>query len=65
VSLRAPSLVGLLAQLQQHGLTYAQLLEMVMACRAGHSGTVVFHLARGHIRTVEVPVRTPTRLRHD
>ena len=67
MSLRAPSVLGLVTTLQQQGLTYAQLLEFVMACQQRHTGQVRFHLAQGHIRMIEVHTRAPeaTRLRHD
>jgi len=66
VSLRQPSLLGLLGVLQQHGLTFAHLAAFVAACRAQHSGPVIFQLAEGRIRavTVESPARQ-TRLAHD
>ena len=66
MSLRAPSLIGLLGVLQQHGLTYAQLAAFVAACQARHSGPVVFQVAQGRIRTLEVqPSRKQQRLAHD
>ena len=63
MSLSVPSLLGLLGQLQRHGLTYAQLAAFVAACRAQHSGPVVFRLTQGHIRGVDVqsPRRGPQR----
>jgi len=67
VSLRAPSLIGLLGVLQQHGLSYAQMLEFATACRNQHSGPVVFQVAQGRIRTIEVQPsrRQRERLAHD
>jgi len=66
VSLRAPSLLGLVGVLQQHGLTYAQLAAFVAAVRAHHSGPVVFQVARGRIRSCEVSSsKLPRRLAHD
>lgn len=67
MSLRAPSLLNLLVCLQQHhGLTYAQLAAFVAACQARHSGPVVFQLAEGRIRSVEVhPPRRVTQPQHD
>ena len=67
MSLRAPSVIGLVGVLQQHGLTYAQLAAFVAACRAEDSGPVVFQVAQGRIRSVEVQAsrRTRERLSHD
>jgi hypothetical protein len=67
VSLRAPSVIGLVGILQQQGaLSYAQLLEFVHAVQARHSGPVVFQLAQGRIRTIEVqPSKRQQRLQHD
>jgi hypothetical protein len=67
MSLRAPSLLGLLGLLQQHGLTYAQLAAFVAACQARHSGPVVFQVAQGRIRSVEVhpPRRRSREPQHD
>jgi hypothetical protein len=44
----------LLATLQHHGLTYAQLAAFVAACQAHHSGPVVFQVAEGRIRSIAV-----------
>jgi len=66
MSLRAPSLIGLVGVLQQHGLTYAQLAAFVAACQARHSGPVVFQVAQGRIRSVEVQAsKAQQRLVHD
>jgi hypothetical protein len=67
MSLRAPPVMGLVGILQQHGLSYAQLAAFVAACRAAHSGPVVFQVAQGRIRSVEVQEsrRTRERLAHD
>jgi hypothetical protein len=66
VSLRAPSLIGLLGVLQRHGLTYAMLAACVAACRAEHSGQVILQVAHGRIRSVEVQPSAPQRrLAHD
>jgi hypothetical protein len=66
MSLRAPSLLGLLGVLQHHGLTYAQLAVFVAACQAQHSGPVVFQVAQGRIRSVAVePSKKQQRLAHD
>jgi hypothetical protein len=67
MSLHAPSLVGLLGQLQRHGLTYAQLAAFVAACQAQHNGPVLFRLSQGRIQAVEVQTsdRPRRRLTHD
>lgn len=65
MSLRAPSLLALVSQLQQHGLTYAQLAAFVAACRAEHSGPVVFQVVRGRIRLIEIQSSAKRRLAHD
>jgi hypothetical protein len=66
MSLRAPTLLGLLGLLQQHGLTHAQLAAFVAACQARHSGPVVFQVAQGRIRSVEVhPPRRRAQPQHD
>jgi hypothetical protein len=66
MSLRAPSLLGLLGLLQQHGLTHAQLAAFVAACQTRHSGPVVFQVAQGRIRSVEVqPSRHRAQPQHD
>lgn len=68
MSLRAPSLLGLLAVLQKHGLTYAQLAAFVAAVREQHSGPVVFQVAQGRIRSIAVQesqARERRRLLHD
>ena len=67
MSLRAPSLIGLLGILQQHGLTYALFATFVRACQAHHSGPIVFQVAEGRIRSVEVhvSVRQQRVLQHD
>jgi hypothetical protein len=67
MSVRAPSVIGLVGVLQQHGLSYAQLAAFVAACRAAHSGPVVFQVAEGRIRSVEVQAsrRRRERLAHD
>jgi hypothetical protein len=66
VSLRAPSVIGLVGVLQQHGLTYAQLAAFVAACRAGHNGPVLFRLSQGRIQALEVqPSARAKRLAHD
>ena len=53
-------MLGLLAVLQQHGLTYAQLGEFAALCRARQSGQVTFQVAEGRIRSVAA---TTTRKR--
>lgn len=66
MSLYAPSVIGLVGVLQQHGLTYAQLAAFVAACRAHHNGPVVFRLSEGRIQTLEVQTsERPRRLQHD
>jgi hypothetical protein len=66
MSLRAPSLLGLLGVLQQHGLTYAQLAAFVAACRSRHRGHVIFEVADGHIRAITVQSSArERRLAHD
>ena len=66
MSLRAPSLIGLLGVLQQHGLTYAQLAAFVAACRARHNGALVFRVSQGRIQALEVqPSQRAQRLLHD
>lgn len=66
MSLRAPSVIGLVGVLQQHGLTYAQLAAFVAACRAQHSGPVLFRLSQGRIERLEVqPSQRSQRLAHD
>jgi hypothetical protein len=66
VSLRAPSVIGLVGVLQQHGLTYAHLAAFVAACRAAHNGPVLFRLSQGRIQACEVqPSARAKRLAHD
>jgi hypothetical protein len=66
MSLRAPSLMGLVGVLQQHGLTWSMIAACVAACRAQHSGTVIFQVAEGRIRSVTVEGPKEARqLAHD
>jgi len=66
MSLRAPSVIGLIGVLQQHGLTAAQLAAFVAACQARHNGPVVFRLSQGRIQAVEVRTsQRQQRLPHD
>lgn len=67
MSLRAPSVIGLVGILQQHGLTYAHLAAFVAACRARQNGPVLFRLSQGRIQTFEVQEseRSRRRLLHD
>lgn len=67
MSLRTPSLLGLLACLQRHGLTQAQLAAFAALCQAQHSGQVIFQVAEGRIRSVEAVTseRQRARLLHD
>jgi hypothetical protein len=62
MSIRAPSVVGLVGYLQTQGLTYAMLRELVRAVRDRHTGEITLRLSHGRIRTVEIqPPARPRR----
>ena len=66
MSLRAPSVIGLVGVLQQHGLSYTHLAAFVAACRARHNGPVLFRLSQGRIQALEVQASERSkRLQHD
>ena len=50
MSLRVPSVIALIGQLQQRGLSYAMLHTFLAACKRQAPGRFVFHLgAEGKI----------------